>query len=137
MIGVVLVTHGNLAREFLAAIEHIMGEQPRFKAISVAPTDDMESKKKDITNAVKNVDDKQGVLIATDMFGGTPANLAISMMKKGKVEVVSGVNLPMLIKLCSLRREKNKSLKKLTLEVCESGKKYIKDATSVLNKGSK
>ena len=134
MIGVVLVTHGNLAREFLAATEHIMGSQPRFKAVTVMATDDMDSKTKDIAAAVKQVAGDQGVLIVTDMFGGTPSNLALSLREDTKIEVVSGANLPMLVKLCSLRKEKNKKLKTLAAELCKAARKYITDATTVLTK---
>ena len=132
MIGVILVTHGDLAREFLAATEHIMGAQPYFKTICIDPVDDMEKRRKDILEAIKNVDDGGGVLIITDMFGGTPSNLAISVMDKGKIEVVSGANLPMLVKLVSLRKQKSKILRALVKEICEAGRKYIGDAATVL-----
>lgn len=133
MIGVVLVTHGDLARGFLAATEHIMGAQPHFKVVCVQPMDDMEKRRKDILERIKNADNGEGVLILTDMLGGTPSNLAISVMDKDKVEVVSGVNLPMLVKLASLRKQEGKTLKILVKEICAAGQKYISDAASVLD----
>ena len=103
MIGLVLVTHGRLAEEFVAATEHVVGGQPNMRAISIGPDDDIEQRRRDILAAVEAVDDGAGVILLTDMFGGTPSNLAISIMDKGRVEVIAGVNLPMLIKLASVR----------------------------------
>ena len=105
MIGVVIVSHSNISKEFLIALEHIVGKQENIVAISILPEDDVESKRQEIIKAVKKVNKDKGVIILTDMFGGTPSNLAISVMEEEKVEVVAGVNLPMLIKISSLRNE--------------------------------
>ena len=105
MIGLVLVTHGQLATEFRAALEHVVGHQEAFEAVSIGPEDDMEERRRDIVAAVDRVNDGSGVILLTDMFGGTPSNLAISVMEAGRVEVVAGVNLPMLIKLASVRAD--------------------------------
>ena len=104
MIGLVLVTHGRLAEEFVAALEHVVGPQERIAAICIGPDDDMEQRRQDILTAVQTVDGGDGVVLLTDMFGGTPSNLAISIMEKALVEVIAGLNLPMLIKLASIRR---------------------------------
>ena len=104
MIGMVLVTHGRLATEFVAALEHVVGEQEQVASVCIGPDDDMEQRRLDILNSVAEVDDGSGVVLLTDMFGGTPSNLAISIMDKAKVEVIAGVNLPMLIKLASVRQ---------------------------------
>ena len=106
MIGLVLVTHGQLATEFRAALEHVVGHQEAFEAVSIGPDDDMEERRRDIVAAVDRVNDGSGVILLTDMFGGTPSNLAISVMEAGRVEVVAGVNLPMLIKLASVRADR-------------------------------
>ncbi len=103
MIGVVVVSHGKLARELVAATEHVVGEQRRFRAISIEPDDDMDARRQQILETAESCDDGQGVIILTDMFGGTPSNLAISVMGQGKIEVIAGVNLPMLIKLSEVR----------------------------------
>ncbi len=104
MIGMVLVTHGRLAAEFIAALEHVVGGQKAIAAVCIGPEDDMERRRQDILLAVNEVDDGSGVVLLTDMFGGTPSNLAISVMDKGKIEVIAGINLPMLIKLAGLRQ---------------------------------
>ncbi len=104
MIGMVLVTHGRLAEEFIAATEHVVGAQQNIQAVCIGPDDDMEQRRLEILEAVKTVDSGDGVVLLTDMFGGTPSNLAISIMEKGKVEVIAGINLPMLIKLASVRQ---------------------------------
>ena len=101
MIGMVLVTHGRLAEEFVNATEHVVGPQTQVRAISIGPDDDMEQRRQDILNAVAEVESGAGVIILTDMFGGTPSNLAISVMDKANVEVIAGINLPMLIKLAT------------------------------------
>ena len=103
MIGMVLVTHGRLAAEFIAALEHVVGPQTNIAAVCIGPEDDMERRRQDILRAIGEVDAGQGVVLLTDMFGGTPSNLAISVMDKAKVEVIAGINLPMLIKLAALR----------------------------------
>src|SRR5919201_5295282 len=104
MIGLVLVTHGQLAEEFRHAVEHVVGPQENFETVSIGADDDMEQRRRDILDAVHRADTGSGVVILTDMFGGTPSNLAISVMESGKIEVIAGMNLPMLIKLASLRQ---------------------------------
>ena len=104
MIGIVLVSHANIAKEMLGVIEHIVGPQDQLMAISIFPKDDMEKKRQEILDSVKKVDSGKGVIVLTDMFGGTPSNLAISVMENEKIEVVAGVNLPMLIKMMSIRK---------------------------------
>ena len=128
MIGVIIIGHSNISKEFLIALEHIVGKQENMIAISILPDDDIKNKRKEIIEAVKNVDKGKGVVILTDMFGGTPSNLAISIMEDEKIEVVAGVNLPMLIKISSLRRECN--LKELIRVAQESGRKYMNVASA-------
>lgn len=130
MIGMVLVTHGRLAEEFVAATEHVVGPQDNVRAICIGPDDDMEQRRKDILAAVGDVDTGNGVVLLTDMFGGTPSNLAISIMDKAKVEVIAGINLPMLIKLASVRASGN--LEEAVLAAQESGRKYINVASRLL-----
>jgi len=130
MIGLVLVTHGRLAEEFVAATEHVVGPQEGVRAISIGADDDMEQRRKDILNAVDAVDAGDGVILLTDMFGGTPSNLAISIMDKANVEVIAGINLPMLIKLASVR--KSSSLKEAAEAAQDSGRKYINVASKLL-----
>ncbi len=130
MIGLVLVTHGRLAEEFVAAMEHVVGPQRQVQAISIGPEDDMERRRKDILDAVASVDSGKGVVLLTDMFGGTPSNLAISIMDKAKVEVIAGINLPMLIKLASVRV--SSSLEDAVASAQESGRKYINVASKLL-----
>ena len=133
MIGMVLVTHGRLAEEFIAALEHVVGEQQQVRAVCIGPDDDMEQRRQDILNSVAEVDDGAGVVVLTDMFGGTPSNLAISIMDKAKVEVIAGVNLPMLIKLASVRRQE--TLANAVAAAREAGQKYINVASSLLSDG--
>jgi PTS system mannose-specific IIA component len=130
MIGLVLVTHGRLAEEFVAAMEHVVGPQENVCSISIGPDDDMEKRRKDILQAVVDVDNGDGVVLLTDMFGGTPSNLAISIMDKAKVEVIAGINLPMLIKLAGLRD--SESLEDAVSAAQESGRKYINVASKLL-----
>ena len=104
MIGLVLVTHGRLAAEFVTAMEHVVGPQQDIEAICIGPDDDMESRRADIAKAVATVDSGSGVILLTDLFGGTPSNLAISLMEPGRVEVIAGINLPMLIRLEGARK---------------------------------
>lgn len=130
MIGMVLVTHGRLAEEFVAATEHVVGEQQDIRAICIGPDDDMEQRREDIVKAVEQVDSGAGVVVLTDMFGGTPSNLAISMLDRGNVEVIAGINLPMLIKMASVR--KTKSLQEAVEEAQAAGRKYINVASAVL-----
>ena len=131
MIGMVLVTHGHLATEFRAALEHVVGPQKQVATVSIGPEDDMEQRRKDILDAVKHVDSGGGVVILTDMFGGTPSNLAISVMNGGHVEVVAGINLPMLIKLASVRDAA--SLEQAVIQAQDAGRKYIYIASRVLS----
>ena len=133
MIGIVLVTHGRLAEEFLAAPEHVVGAQASAEAICIGPDDDMEQRRADIIAAVQRVDGGSGVIILTDMFGGTPSNLAISVMQPKKVDVVAGVNLPMLIKLAGVRA--NSDLATAVSQVREAGQKYIHVASQLLANG--
>ena len=130
MIGLVLVTHGRLAEEFVAAMEHVVGPQENVCSICIGPDDDMEKRGKDILQAVTDVDTGSGVVLLTDMFGGTPSNIAISIMDKAKVEVIAGINLPMLIKLAGLRDAD--SLEEAVNQAQESGRKYINVASKLL-----
>ncbi len=131
MIGLVLVTHGRLAHEFRAALEHIVGPQKLIETVSIGPEDDVERRRQDILDAVAKVSNASGVILLTDMFGGTPSNLAISVMEAGRIEVIAGVNLPMLIKLASVRGEK--SLSEAIDDAQDAGRKYINVASQVLN----
>ncbi|TVR09830.1 MAG: PTS sugar transporter subunit IIA [Salinarimonadaceae bacterium] len=130
MIGMVLVTHGRLAIEFRAALEHVVGPQQRIETITIGPEDDMETRRGDILDAVGRVEDGSGVVVLTDMFGGTPSNLALSCMTGREVEVVAGINLPMLIKLASVRD--CETLAEAVLHAQEAGRKYINVASHVL-----
>ncbi len=130
MIGMVLVTHGRLADEFLAATEHVVGPQEQLRAICIGPDDDMEQRRTDIQLAVETVDTGDGVVLLTDMFGGTPSNLAISLLEKGRIEVLAGINLPMLIKLASIRT--GADLAESVEAAREAGIKYINVASQVL-----
>jgi mannose PTS system EIIA component len=130
MIGLVLVTHGQLATGFRAALEHVVGPQSRFETITIGPEDDMEQRRADILGAVARVQDGSGVVLLTDMFGGTPSNLAISVMDGGRIEVICGINLPMLIKLATLRESTD--LDHAVIEARDAGRKYITVASKVL-----
>jgi PTS system mannose-specific IIA component len=130
MIGLVLVTHGDLAKEFVAATEHVVGAQQNIRTVCIGPDDDMEVRRKDILDAVNDVNTGAGVIVLTDMFGGTPSNLAISIMDRASVEVIAGVNLPMLIKLASIRRDS--SLSDAVAAAQEAGRKYINVASRLL-----
>lgn len=130
MIGMVLVAHGHLATEFRAALEHVVGPQKQIASVSIGPEDDMEQRRQDIIDAVKAVDSGRGVVVLTDMFGGTPSNLAISVMNGGRIEVIAGINLPMLIKLASVRDTSN--LEQAVAQAQEAGRKYIYIASRVL-----
>ena len=130
MIGLILVTHGRLAEEFLVALEHVVGPQTQVATISIGPRDDMEGRRKEIAAAIKQVDTGQGVVILSDLFGGTPSNLAISLLDTGHVEVIAGVNLPMLIRLDSARKCMN--VKDAVAAAREAGRKYISVASEVL-----
>jgi PTS system mannose-specific IIA component len=130
MIGLVIVTHGRLAEEFVLAMEHVVGPQRGVKTICIGPEDDMERRRTDILTAAQEVDAGQGVILLTDMFGGTPSNLAISVMEQTRAEVIAGLNLPMLIKLASVRGRE--SLQTCVAYAQEAGRKYISVASYVL-----
>jgi PTS system mannose-specific IIA component len=130
MIGLVLVTHGDLAKEFVKALEHVVGPQRQIATICIGPEDDMEMRRGDILAAVTSVDSGEGVAILTDMFGGTPSNMAISVMNGDMIEVVAGMNLPLLVKLAKVRSERK--LIDAVIEAKEAGRKYINVASQVL-----
>jgi len=130
MIGMVLVTHGRLAEEFRSALEHVVGPQEQCETVAIGPDDDMEERRNDILKAVQNADSGKGVVIVTDMFGGTPSNLAISVMQNRDVEVIAGANLPMLVKLARVRGEMN--MRDAVREAQDAGRKYINVANDVL-----
>ena len=130
MIGVVLVTHGNLAIELVKVMEHVVGPQDQLTTITIDPDDDMEKRREDILNYVQFVDKGLGVIILTDMFGGTPSNLAISIMEQAKIDIIAGVNLPMLIKLASVRS--TETISDAVAQAREAGQKYIMVASQVL-----
>ena len=130
LIGLVIVTHGRLAEEFVAAMEHVVGRQTAVRAISIGPDDDMERRRADIVAAARAVDDGSGVVLLTDMFGGTPSNLAISVMDETHAEVIAGLNLPMLIRLASVRTRE--PLGACVAAAQEAGRKYISVASYVL-----
>lgn len=131
MIGLVLVTHGKLAEEFRLALEHVVGPQNFIETVSIGAEDDMDQRRQDIIGAVSAAEDGHGVIIVTDMFGGTPSNLAISVMNSGSVEVIAGMNLPMLIKLVGVRTEND--MERALVEASEAGRKYINVASRVLS----
>ena len=131
MIGLVLVTHGRLAEEFRNAVEHVVGPQENFETVSIGADDNMEKRRVDIIDAVARVDHGSGVVVLTDMFGGTPSNLAISVMEAGRVEVIAGMNLPMLIKLSSIRKGDNMAA--ALDEAQAAGRKYINVASQLLS----
>ena len=129
-IGVVLVTHGNLATELVKVMEHVVGQQTQLTTITIGPDDDMEKRREDILNSVQLVDQGLGVIILTDMFGGTPSNLAISIMEQANIDIIAGVNLPMLIKLASVRS--TETISDAVTQAREAGQKYIMVASQVL-----
>jgi len=134
MIGLVLVTHGRLAAEFVVAMEHVVGPQSAVAAICIGPDDDMELRRGDIAKAIRDVDGGRGVIVLTDLFGGTPSNLAISLMQPGRVEVIAGINLPMLIRLEGARR--TMGVKEAVAAAREAGRKYISVASEVLGEAA-
>ncbi|MFP4127073.1 MAG: PTS sugar transporter subunit IIA [Alphaproteobacteria bacterium] len=134
MIGLVLVTHGRLALEFLAAMEHVVGPQAQIRTVCIDADDDMERRRTDIVDAAKDVNSGDGVILVTDMFGGTPSNLAISAMQKGTVEVIAGMNVPMLIKLAELRE--SASVSDAVRQAQDAGRKYIAVASALLDVGT-
>ena len=133
MIGLVLVTHGRLAAEFIAALEHVVGPQTQVHAVCIDADDDVEARRGDIMRAIRAVDDGAGVIVLTDMFGGTPSNLAISTMDRSGIEVIAGVNLPMLVKLASVRQ--TEPLSQTVAAAQEAGRKYINVASQLLAPG--
>jgi len=133
VIGLVLVTHGRLALEFLAAMEHVVGPQAQIRTVCIDADDDMERRRSDIVEAAKSVDTGDGVILVTDMFGGTPSNLAISAMQKGTVEVIAGMNVPMLIKLAELRE--TTTVSDAVRQAQDAGRKYIAVASALLDVG--
>jgi mannose PTS system EIIA component len=129
MIGIVLVTHGNLARDFVAALEHVVGPQPRVVAVCIGADDDMEKRRAEILESAKACDTGDGVVVLTDMFGGTPSNLGISILEQARVEVLAGVNLPVLVKLASVR---NRPIAEAVRVAQEAGGQYITVASRIL-----
>lgn len=134
MIGLVLVTHGRLAEEFVVAMEHVVGKQEQIASICIGPEDDMEGRRADIAEAIRSVDSGRGVIVLSDLFGGTPSNLAISLMEAGKVEVIAGINLPMLIRLGSAR--KTMKVTEAVAAARDAGRKYITVASEVLGEAA-
>jgi PTS system mannose-specific IIA component len=134
MIGLVLVTHGRLAAEFVVAMEHVVGRQAQIEAICIGPDDDMEARRNDISEAIGRADAGAGVIVLTDLFGGTPSNLAISLMKSEQVEVIAGVNLPMLIRLAGARGKMD--VKAAVAAAREAGRKYISVASEILGEAA-
>ena len=130
MIGMILVTHGRLAEEFVHAMEHVVGEQSDVATVCIGPHDDMEAKRKEIAKAIKQVDSGSGAILLTDLFGGTPSNLAISLLKAGKTEVIAGINLPMLIRLAGARKDMD--LAAATAAARDAGRNYITIASEFL-----
>lgn len=130
MIGMILVTHGKLAEEFVNAMEHVVGRQEAVATVCIGPNDDMEKRRKEIAEAIKAVDSGEGAIVLTDLFGGTPSNLAISLMKAGKVEVIAGINLPMLIRLAKARGAM--PLKEAAVAARDAGRNYITVASEYL-----
>ncbi len=133
MIGMVLVTHGRLAVELVSAMEHVVGPQANVAVVCIGPEDDMELRRQEIVSCVGQVDAGEGVVVLTDMFGGTPSNLAISIMDQGKIEIIAGVNLPMLVKLATVRA--SESLEAAVASAQEAGRKYINVASRLLAGG--
>jgi len=130
MIGLVIISHGRLAEEFRNAVTHVLGPQEHIEAIGIDPEDDVDVRREDLVAAVDKVDDGAGVIVLSDLFGGTPSNLAISLLNRGNVEVIAGVNLPMLIKLVSIRN--TASVGQAVLDAQEAGKKYINVASKLI-----
>jgi PTS system mannose-specific IIA component len=135
MIGIIIVTHGNLALELKSAMEHILGVQKNIEIICISSDDDLDERKNDIKGSIKKIDNNNGIVMLTDMFGGTPSNLAISFLKTGKIEIISGVNLPMLVKLIGLRDSND--LSGVAQETKDSAQKYISIASEILSENNK
>ena len=134
MIGILVVSHGKLSKELVSATEHVVGEQMRFRSISIEVEDDIEARREEIRDVARECDVGRGTIILTDMFGGTPSNLAMSVMSSGNIEVISGVNLPMLIKLAEVRGEM--SLAEAARIAADAGRRYINIASELLAKSS-
>lgn len=130
MIGMILVTHGHLAEEFVHAMEHVVGPQDAVATICIGPNDDMEARRAEIRAAIREVDSGTGAIILTDLFGGTPSNLAISLMEKGRIEVIAGINLPMLIRLANAR--KAMPITEAVIAARDAGRNYITIASEFL-----
>jgi len=130
MIGLILVTHGRLAEEFVHAMQHVVGRQEAVATVCIGPNDDMERRRKEIAEAIRAVDSGQGAIILTDLFGGTPSNLAISLMQAGRVEVIAGINLPMLNRLAGARKTMN--VVDATVAARDAGRNYITIASEFL-----
>jgi PTS system mannose-specific IIA component len=130
MIGIVLVTHGKLAEEFVNAMQHVVGRQDAVATVCIGPNDDMERRRRDIADEIKAVDSGDGAIVLTDLFGGTPSNLAISLMQAGKIEVIAGINLPMLIRLAGAR--KTMSVTEAAVAARDAGRNYITIASEYL-----
>jgi PTS system mannose-specific IIA component len=130
MIGIVIVTHGGLATELIAAMQHIVGKQQQVRAVCIGANDDIDTRRGEITEAIADVDSGDGVAIVTDMFGGTPCNLALSHLKKGKVEVLAGANLPSLIKLVEVREKRG--LDDAVKDAIDAGRKYMRAGSAEL-----
>lgn len=130
MIGLILVTHGKLAEEFVRAMEHVVGRQERVATVCIGPEDDVEARRQDIRAAIGNVDIGDGAIILTDLFGGTPSNLAISLLEAGRVEVIAGINLPMLIRLAGAR--KSLPIGEAIAAARDAGRSYITVASEFL-----
>ena len=130
MIGLILVTHGKLAEEFVHAMEHVVGRQDAIATVCIGPNDDMERRRREIADSIRKVESGSGVLVLTDLFGGTPSNLAISLMKPGSVEVIAGINLPMLIRLAGAR--KCMDVRAATAAARDAGRNYITVASELL-----
>ena len=135
MIGIIIVTHGNLALELKSAMEHILGVQKNIEIICISSDDDLDERKNDIEYSIKKIDNNNGIVMLTDMFGGTPSNLAISFLKTGKIEIISGINLPMLVKLIGLRDSND--LNGVAQETRDSAQKYISIASEILSENNK
>lgn len=130
MIGLILVTHGRLAEEFVHAMQHVVGRQEAVATVCIGPNDDMERRRREIADAIRAVDEGQGVIILTDLFGGTPSNLAISLMQAGRIEVIAGINLPMLIRLAGARKAMDVTA--AVVAARDAGKNYITIASEFL-----
>lgn len=130
MIGLILVTHGRLAEEFVHAMQHVVGQQEAIATVCIGPNDDMERRRREIADAIRAVDGGEGVIVLTDLFGGTPSNLAISLMEAGKVEVIAGINLPMLIRLAGAR--KSMDVTAAVVAARDAGRNYITIASEFL-----